>query len=168
MDTEPQPEFQEPRTLPAWLERLKRSPRALGLVVTLAILATLGIGALADTLATAPLRPATRLTTTQQAGIYGLKLSVSPEPLKAGARTTFAMQVTDATGAAVENAQVVCNFTMPAMPMPLMLVTARSGSSVGIYTCQETLTSPGAWALTVTLTPRGRSAAHTTFALQAS
>jgi hypothetical protein len=138
----------------------------LGLLVTVMILVTLGAGALADTLATAPLRPATRANTTRQAGTYMLTLSVSPEPLQAGKLTTFTVQAKDATGMALTNAQASCNFTMPAMPMPLMLVTARVVAP-GIYSCPATLTATGAWALTVTLTPAGAPTVHTTFALQA-
>jgi hypothetical protein len=138
----------------------------VALVVTAMILVTLGAGAMADTLATAPLRPATRANTTKQAGTYMLTLSVSPEPLQAGEPTTFAVQAKDATGMALTKAQVSCNFTMPAMPMPLMLVTAQVGAP-GVYLCPETLTATGAWALTVTITPVGGSSAHTTFDLQA-
>ncbi len=146
--------------------RRRVSPRVLGLVVVVGILAVLGIGALADTLAVAPLRPPTQAGVTQQAGLNTLTLSVSPEPLTAGAETAFTLRVTDVSGAAVRGAHIVCDFAMPAMPMPTMLVTASEGGA-GAYTCQEALTDPGAWALTVTLTPRNGAPVHTTFTIQA-
>lgn len=142
------------------------SPRLLGLIVVFGIMATLGIGALADTLAVAPLRPPTRAGASQRAGLYTLALAVSPEPLTAGSETAFSLQVTDVSGAPVTGATVICDFTMPAMPMPTMLVTA-SDSGSGVYTCQEALTDPGAWSLGITLTPHGSGPVHTAFALQA-
>lgn len=141
------------------------SPRLLGLVVVTSILVVLGVGALADTLAVAPLRPATRTGNTQQAGLYSLALAISPEPLAANVATTFTLRVTDVSGAPVSGARVTCDFTMPAMPMPTMLVTA-SATGAGVYICREALTSPGAWALTVTLTPSGGAPLHTIFDVQ--
>lgn len=146
--------------------RRRVSPRMLGLVVVVGILAVLGLGALADTLAIAPLRPPTQAGYSQQAGLYTLALSLSPEPLTAGAETAFTLRVTDVTGAAVRGAHIVCDFTMPAMPMPSMLVAA-SEEGAGVYTCREALTDPGAWALTATLTPLSDTSVHTTFTLQA-
>ena len=142
------------------------SPRLLGLVVVMSILAVLGIGALADTLAVAPLRPPTQASHSQQAGLYTLALAIQPEPLTAGAATSFTLSVTDVSGAAVSGARIVCDFTMPAMPMPAMLVTA-SDRGAGVYSCQEVLPDPGAWGLTITLTPHEGAPVHTTFALQA-
>jgi hypothetical protein len=129
-------------------------------------MATLGVGALADTLAVAPLRPATRANTSQQAGIYSLTLAISPEPLTANVLTTFLIRASDPSGAPVSDARIVCDFTMPAMPMPLMRVPARQ-SAPGAYACQEILTDPGAWTLTITMTPPPGGAVHSAFALQA-
>jgi hypothetical protein len=145
------------------------APRLLALAVVIGILAVLGVGALADTLAVAPLRPPSQAGESQQAGIYTLALSMKPEPLTAGAETTFTLLVTDVSGAPVHNAHVTCDFTMPAMPMPKMLIVA-SEDGAGRYTCHETLTDPGAWAMTATLTPPdapGGAPVHTTFTLQA-
>jgi YtkA-like protein len=144
------------------------SPRLLGLAVTLGILAALGVGALADLLAVAPLHPPTRAAGVQQAGLYTLALAVNPEPLTASAATTFTLRITDVSGAPVSDARVTCDYTMPAMPMPEMVVMATSGSVTGTYICRETLTDPGAWALTITLIPPGGAPVHTTFPLQAS
>ncbi len=146
--------------------RRRVSPRLRGLAVTLGILAVLGIGALADGLAVAPLRPPTQAGATQQAGLYTLALAVSPEPLTAGAETAFTLRVTDVSGATVSGGRVTCDYTMPAMPMPTMIVTA-SDEGAGVYTCRETLTDPGAWTLAVTLTPLGGAPVHTAFTLQA-
>lgn len=147
--------------------RRRGSPRVLGLAVVIGILAVLGVGALADTLAVAPLRPPTQAGATQQAGLYTLTLTVSPEPLTAGAETTFTVRVTDTAGAPVSGARVTCDYTMPAMAMPTMLAPATAGGEAGSYTCHEALTDPGAWALTITLTPPGGAPVHTTFPLQA-
>ncbi len=142
------------------------SPRLLGMAVVAGVLVTLGIGALADTLAIAPLHPPTQTSHAQQAGLYSIALVVNPAPLTSGAETAFTLRVIDVSGKAVGDARVTCDYTMPAMPMPTMLVAA-SERGAGVYTCRETLTDPGAWALTVTLTPHGGAAVHTTFALQA-
>jgi len=146
--------------------RRRVSPRLLGLIVVIVTLAVLGVGALADTLAVAPLRPPTRAGGAQQAGLYTLALTINSEPLTAGAETDFLLRVTDVSGAPVSGAAITCDFTMPAMPMPTMLVTATSNGA-GTYTCREALTDPGAWALTVTLTPPGSAPVHTKFTLQA-
>ncbi|HEU0027067.1 MAG TPA: FixH family protein [Ktedonobacterales bacterium] len=146
--------------------RRQASPRLLALAVVVAILAVLGVGALADTLAVAPLRPPTREGATQQAGLYTLTLTVSPEPLTASAETNFTLRITDVSGAPVGGARVICDYTMPAMPMPTMRMTATSGAA-GTYICRETLTDAGAWALTITLTPPGGAPVYTTFPLQA-
>jgi YtkA-like protein len=142
------------------------SPRLLALVVVVVILAVLGVGALADTLAVAPLRPPTQAGATQQAGLYTLDLAISPKPLTATTETTFTVRITDVASAPVSAARVICDYTMPAMPMPTMRVTATSGAA-GTYLCRETLTDPGAWALTITLTPPDGAPVHTTFPLQA-
>lgn len=144
----------------------RASSRLLALTVVVTILAVLGIGALADTLAVAPLQPPTQAGAAQQAGLYTLNLTASPEPLTASAETAFTLRITDVTGAPVSGARVTCDFTMPAMPMPTMRVTAAGGVA-GAYICRQTLTDPGAWALTVTLTPPGGAPIHTTFPLQA-
>jgi hypothetical protein len=142
------------------------SPRLLALAVVVTALAVLGVGALADTLAVAPLRPPTQADATQQAGLYTLSLAVNPEPLTARAETTFTLRITDVAGAPVRGARVACDYTMPAMPMPTMHVTATSDAA-GAYICHETLTDSGAWALTITLTPPDGAPVHTTFPLQA-
>jgi hypothetical protein len=146
--------------------RRRVSPRLLALAVVVAVLAVLGVGALADTLAVAPLRPPTQTGATQQAGLYTLSLAVNPEPLTASAETTFTLRITDVAGAPVSGARVACDYTMPAMPMPTMHVTATADAA-GAYICRETLTDAGAWALTITLTPPGGAPVHTTFPLQA-
>ncbi len=162
----PNPETTEVEREPGIATRRRFSPRLLGLAVVTGILVTLGIGALADALAVAPLRPPTRGSDAQQAGLYTVALAVNPAPLTSGAQTTFTLRVSDVSGKAVSAARITCDYTMPAMPMPTMLVAA-SESGAGVYTCRETLTDPGAWALTVTLAPPGDAAVHTTFALQA-
>lgn len=142
------------------------SPRALALLVTLAFVTTLGVGALADTLAVAPLRPPTQTAASRQAGLYIVTLTISPEPLTAGAETAFTVRVTDTTGEPVRGARVTCDYTMPAMPMPQMLITA-SEETAGVYACHETLTDPGGWALAISVTPPSAEAVRASFALQA-
>jgi YtkA-like protein len=153
-------------TAPVQPARRRPSRRLLALLIVGGGGAVLGVGALADTLAVAPLRPPTHAVASQRAGLDATTLSVSPEPLTAGQETAFTLQVSDVTGAPVNGAQITCDYTMPAMPMPTMLVAARADGG-GRYICEETLSDPGAWALSVTVTMPGASAVHTVFALQA-
>ncbi|HEX9037167.1 MAG TPA: FixH family protein [Ktedonobacterales bacterium] len=153
-----------PATAPtAALRNITR--RSLALVVVCGALGLLGIGALADTLAVAPLHPPTRAIMTNQAGLDNISLTISPGPLTAGRNTAFTLRIQDSAGAPVAQAHVVCDFTMPAMPMPAMRPIAVE-QSPGVYMCQETLPDAGMWAVTISFTAPANVSAHTTFALQ--
>lgn len=146
--------------------RRRFSPRVLGFLIAAGVIVALGVGVVADILATAPLRPPTQAGATRQAGLLTVQLTMSPQPLMAGAETTFTIRITDATGAPLTGAHVVCAFTMPSMSMPPQIITASPVAS-GAYSCRRALGVSGAWSLTVNLTPAGSSRVHVTFPLQA-
>ena len=83
-----------------------RAPRRLlALAIVGGILAMLGVGALADTLAVAPLPPK-QAGANQRAGLDTLALAIAPEPLTAGLETAFTLRVTDVSDAPLTGDQL--------------------------------------------------------------
>lgn len=142
-----------------------RARRRAALVVTLIALVVLGVGWLADGVASAP-RSATAHAQTREAGLATVTLSVAPSPLRATRRETLLVRVVDVSGAAVTDAAATCGLTMPAMDMGLSPVAATATTTPGDYACDVWLPHSGSWSLVVTLTHVGTAPTHATFPLQ--
>lgn len=77
-------------------------------------------------------------------------LQTGPNPPVAMEPVTFMLTINDATGQAVEGAQVTYDLTMPEMTMPPnQLQAAEEGS--GLYRTEGTFTMPGDWQVQTTV-----------------
>lgn len=141
--------------------------RALAIVVALTVAGTLGAGWLADNLTVTP--PATsQAAITRQIGFSTVTLTVSPAPLRANRAESLLLRVTDATGAAVDGAQLQCALSMPDMAMALPPVTATQTAQAGVYTCTPPPLAAGVWALDLTLRLPTGETGHAAFQLSAA
>lgn len=142
--------------------------RLVALLVTLMVIATLGVGWLVDGLATAPRSVATTAAQSRQVGLASVTLALSPAPLRAGRPESFILRVTNVAGEAVAGARARCALSMPAMAMELPDEDAAPTAWPGEYVCGPRTLESGTWALAVTLTLPDGVTGHTTFTLNAA
>lgn len=138
--------------------------RALALGVALLVVAVLGTGWLADSLAAIPQAP-TSSVLTRQVGLTTVALTVSPSPLRANRAESLLVRVTDTTAAPVVGATIACALAMPDMGMALPTVAAKPTAQPGVYVCSAQPLDVGAWSLGLTLTLPSGETGHATFPL---
>jgi hypothetical protein len=82
-------------------------------------------------------------------------LTLASEPLRTMTRTPFHLMLTDGTGNPIAGAEVRCDLTMPAMPMPENRPAVREKD--GFYWGEAVFTMAGAWQATFQVAmPDGR------------
>lgn len=88
-------------------------------------------------------------------------LQVDPFPPRSMRKATFRITVTDPSGAPLQGATVVCDMTMPAMPMPVNRPEAVEDDP-GVYTAEVLFTMAGDWEAAVHVAlPDGRAETFT-------
>jgi hypothetical protein len=88
-------------------------------------------------------------------------LQVDPFPPRSMREATFAITVTDPSGAPLQGAIVTCDMTMPAMPMPVNRPEAVEGDP-GVYLAKVLFTMAGDWEAAVHVAlPDGRAETFT-------
>jgi hypothetical protein len=123
--------------------------RALAIVGGLA--GVLGLGWLADALATLPPGRAPSGPRVEEAGAFTVALTLAPATPRAAAPTRITVAVHDLAGQATEPARVRGALGMPAMGMDPVDV-AWQALAPGQYGASVTFPMAGAWSLMVTLT----------------
>lgn len=118
---------------------------------TLALLAALLLWPSATPVAAA------EVTRLEMEGIAGGRaiLNLAAAPLATMTPTPFHLMLTDVTGAPITGAEVRCNLTMPAMPMPENRPAVHEKD--GVYWGEAIFTMAGAWQATFNVAmPDGR------------
>ncbi len=95
-------------------------------------------------------------TLTQSDGNIEGTLSFDPDPFDVMSPVTLSLQLVDANGKAIDNAQVSYDLTMPAMKMPPSQPQAASQGN-GLYTTQTTFSMSGDWRADVTVVQGGET-----------
>ena len=93
-----------------------------------------------------------------------LTFSTDPKPLKVAAVNTFRVQLTDAAGKPIANAQIKVTVVMPAMPamnMPEMRVTSELVWNGREYEGKVQVPTAGVWNVTVEAVREGQAIAST-------
>ncbi|HEY7094268.1 MAG TPA: FixH family protein [Ktedonobacterales bacterium] len=132
----------------------RRFGRRAAALVLVAIVGTLALGWLADTLG--QFAPRTTFTNgeTQQAGLYRVALSFSPAQARVDQEATITAQIEDSGGRPVRDVTARLIMTMPTMDMsPVEAPLALNADSA--YTARATFPMSGAWLVRVELTPPG-------------
>jgi hypothetical protein len=93
-----------------------------------------------------------------------LTLQVDPFPPRPMREATFTITVTDPGGAPLQGATVVCDMTMPAMPMPVNRPEAAEDGP-GVYVARVLFTMAGDWEAAVHVALPGGHAETFTFAM---
>jgi hypothetical protein len=101
---------------------------------------------------------------TQSAGALRVTLQFSPNPPKASGdpATLVQMVVQGSDGQAIDGARVQVSLVMVTMDMGVNETTAQ-GLGQGRYQARVAFLMPGAWQVTVSVTPAGGTSASTTF-----
>ena len=91
----------------------------------------------------------------QQVGDLKVDLKLSPFPPAVRSQSTLEITLTNTAGQAVDNAQVLLDLTMPAMPMPPNRPEARSVGA-GKYVATARLGMGGQWQIAVVVRRGGQ------------
>ncbi|HEX8983642.1 MAG TPA: FixH family protein [Ktedonobacterales bacterium] len=147
---------------------VRRPPfrRLAAVAVACVVLATLGIGWLADSAASYVPSPTSGVLS-RHAGLSSVTLSIAPTPLRASQRERFTVRVVDVTGRPLIGAAVRCALSMPTMDMSLTPSAALPTAVAGDYSCDATLPHAGRWVLSVSTEVAGQSPAQTSFEVDA-
>jgi hypothetical protein len=125
--------------------RVPRISRRAALALAGATVGVLGVGWLADGLATLPLGPATDGPLTVQVGLYHVTLALRPAPPHAGLPCRVTLTVRGADGASLSGLEVEVAATMTEMGMLLPAVRAVEQPDHESYGCSIVFAMSGAW-----------------------
>ena len=115
----------------------------------------LGVGWLADTLASLPLRRPATGPQVRQAGTFALALTLAPAAPSAGTATSLTVAVRDLAGQPAAPVQFQGALGMPAMGMEPVNI-AWAARNTGTYQASVAFPMAGSWTLTVTLLGAGQ------------
>jgi len=95
----------------------------------------------------------------KKAGEYTVHVSMDKNPPVAG-KNTIEIDIKDASGARVTDAQVVVEYSMPAMPgMPAVSYREKTELKGNNFRGQINFSTPGSWIISVKITRAGKTQA---------
>lgn len=141
--------------------------RWVALAIASLVIAVLGIGWLADGLATTS-SGATTGALKQQMGSATVEVIVSRTPLRANRPESLTLRITDTTGAPIAGAHIQCALSMPKMGMELPGGAATPTARPGDYVCPAQTLDAGVWTLALTVALPSGKTDHARFQLTAT